>query len=129
MGYRSEVKSLIYGTASQLGNFIDANHDLYKKVREDFNGSIKDMVKKYRDNKDLSIIYLKDDYTKWYDEYEEVQRWHELLDLAEQAGLSVEFIRIGESSEGDIEVYQSGNECVYYLETEMKIVTILDDEV
>jgi hypothetical protein len=129
MGYRSDVKSLIYGTNAQLGAFIDANHDLYKKVREDFNGSIKDIVKKGLQDKDLSIIYLKDEYTKWYDEYEEVQRWHELLDLAEQDGLSTEFIRIGESSEGDLEVYQSGDDCVYYLETEMKIVTVLDDEV
>ena len=128
MGYRSDVKSVIYGTASQLGAFIDVNHDLYNQVRKDFGDNIKDIAKKGLQDKDLSIIYLNCEYSKWYDEYEEVQRWHELLDSAEQWGLSTEFVRIGESSEGDIEISQRGVDCMYYLETELKIVSTLDDE-
>jgi hypothetical protein len=116
MGYRSEVKSLIYGTNEEMQAFKLACFDLYNQVREDFNNELSD-----EENIKYKMLYLNLSYVKWYDEYDEVQRWQELLNLAQQAGLSTEFVRIGESSEGDLEQDYFGDDCKYYLSVNMSI--------
>ena len=41
MGYRSEVKSVIYGTSNEVSAFKADNFDLFTKVCEEFGGDIK----------------------------------------------------------------------------------------
>jgi len=110
MGYRSEVKSIIYGTEDEMREFKEACFDLYNQVREEYATEVRTFT-----IKDKAFIYLDADYTKWYDEYEEVQHWNDLLDMAREAGLNTEFVRIGESSEGDIEVDYTGDDNLSYL--------------
>jgi len=116
MGYRSEVKGLIYGTKEEMQAFKESIFDLYNQVREDFANEITDET-----NSEFELLYLNSPYTKWYDEYEEVQRWEEFYYLASQFGLNTEFIRIGESSEGDIETFNDGDNCKYYLELVQRV--------
>lgn len=116
MGYRSEVKSVIYGTPDEMDAFKLAVFDLYNRVREEYGDEVKTLASDYR-----AFIYLDAPYTKWYDEYEEVQDWQQLLELAEEAGLNTEFVRVGESSEGDIEAEYYGDDNINYLEPMTKI--------
>lgn len=115
MGYRSEVKGLIYGTPADMALFKDVTSIVYRQVREDFGSEITD-----ESNDKFELLYLNASYTKWYDEYEEVQNWQMLYDLARDAGLNVEFMRAGEEH-GDIEVDNSGDDCQYYLELVQRI--------
>lgn len=115
MGYRSEVKGIIYGTEQELKDFKEACFDLYNQVREEYGDEITD-----ESNDKFKLIYLNAPYTKWYDEYEEVQHWNQLYDLAQEAGLNTEFARAGEER-GDIEVDYSGETCEYYLEVVQRI--------
>jgi len=118
MGYRSEVKSLIYGTAEEMKEFKMACFDLYNQVREDFGNDLTD-----EKNDKYEILYLNLSYMKWYNEYEEVQRWDEFYQLADEFGLATEFCRVGEEM-GDVEDYNSGNNggrCEYYLEVVQRI--------
>lgn len=115
MGYRSEVKSLIYGTKEQMAKFNNENVVLLTALSEDFG---KDLT--HTKNDDYEIIFLDVSYSKWYDSYSEVIRWNNLLTLANEAELMTEFVRIGEDSEGDIETAYTGD-CEYYLQTECHI--------
>jgi hypothetical protein len=115
MGYRSEVKGLIYGSEHDMKVFKDACFDLYNQIFEDFGEGVTT-----EKNKKYSFICLNLSYFKWYDEYDEVKHWQELYDLAQQAELNTEFTRIGEEW-GDIEVDNGGESCEYYLEVTQKI--------
>jgi hypothetical protein len=116
MGYRSEVKSLVYGTSEQMAKFKTDNAELIEALAEDFGADIEQLI-----NGVYEIIYLDVSYSKWYDSYSEVIRWNNLLSLAQAADLATEFVRIGEDSEGDIETDYTGD-CAYYLQTECHIV-------
>ena len=118
MGYRSEVKSLVYGTSEQMAKFKTDNAELIEALAEDFGADIEQL-----NNGVYEIIYLDVEYSKWYDSYSEVIRWNNLLTLAQDAELMTEFVRIGEDSEGDIETDYTGD-CAYYLQTECHIVAI-----
>lgn len=116
MGYRSEVKSVIYGEPFKVDMFLNEHEAEYNQVLEDFGG---DIYIKGSDTR--KFIYLDIDYVKWYDEYEEVQRWHDFLNLAEASGLCFEFVRVGESSEGDIEQIYGGDNNLQYLTPKVTI--------
>jgi hypothetical protein len=111
MGYRSEVKSLVYGTSEQMAKFKTDNAELIEALAEDFGADIEQL-----NNGVYEIIYLDLSYSKWYDSYSEVIRWNNLLTLANEAELMTEFVRIGEEA-GDIEQEYSQTDCEYYLET------------
>jgi hypothetical protein len=111
MGYRSEVKSLIYGSYDEMAKFKTDNAELCEQLAEDFGADIEQL-----NNGDYEIIYLDCSYSKWYDSYAEVIRWNNLLSLANEAELMTEFVRIGEEA-GDIEQEYSQTDCEYYLET------------
>jgi hypothetical protein len=111
MGYRSEVKSLIYGEPATMAKFLEDNAELVDAVREDF-GSDLDTYHKSKQ----TLLFLDMPYVKWYSSDAGVIRWHNLLSLANEAELMFEFVRIGEDSEGDIEQEYSQTECDYYLE-------------
>ena len=126
MGYRSEVKSVIYGALDAMDKFMTDHANELDQIKDEFNNEVKVMASSNR-----KFIYLSCDYAKWYDEYDEVQHWHEFLKLAQQAGLNTEFVRVGEASEGDIETEYHGAECLNYLEPMIKIDVgfDLDDQV
>jgi hypothetical protein len=109
MGYRSEVKSMVYGDKELMDEFIKDNTELLDALQDDFDGDIETIEKPAR-----TFILLTLDYAKWYDSYSEVARWMNLLNLADEADLKFEFIRVGEES-GDIEYRRSQNGCDYIL--------------
>jgi hypothetical protein len=111
MGYRSEVKSLVYGEPEAMAKFMADNAELIEALEADFG---KDLT--HTKNDEYEIIFLDLSYSKWYDSYSEVIRWNNLLNLATEAELMTEFVRIGEEA-GDIEQEYSQTECEYYLET------------
>jgi hypothetical protein len=116
MGYRSEVKSIIYSNEKEIEAFKLAHFELYNQICEEYGSEVTTFNKDGR-----SFIYLNADYTKWYDEYDEVQHWNSLLDLAQCDGLNTEFVRIGESSEGDIEQDYYGDNNLNYLSPRITI--------
>jgi len=116
MGYRSEVKSVIYGNKNDVSKFKELFFNEYNQLVEDFASELTSF-----DRGDRTFIYLDADYVKWYDEFEEVQRWHAFLTLAQDLGLATEFVRVGESSEGDIEQDYGGEGCHYYLTPRLSI--------
>lgn len=111
MGYRSEVKSLVYGSYDDMAKFKADNAELCEQLAEDFGANIEQL-----NNGHYEIIYLDLSYSKWYDSFSEVIRWNNLLTLANEAELMTEFVRIGEEA-GDIEQEYSQTDCEYYLET------------
>jgi hypothetical protein len=111
MGYRSEVKSLVYGELAAMAKFMADNAELVDAVREDFGSSLDTYHKSKQ-----TLLYLDMPYVKWYDDDAGVIRWGNLLSLANEAELMTEFVRIGEEA-GDIEQEYSQTECEYYLET------------
>ena len=110
MGYRSEVKSVIYGSKDDVAKFKEIFFNEYNQLVEDFPSELTTIERGER-----AFIYLDADYVKWYDEYEETQRWQAFLILAQNVGLATEFVRVGESSEGDIEQDYGGEGCLNYL--------------
>ena len=50
-----------------------------------------------------------------------MRRWHEFLDIANDVGLNTEFVRVGESSDGDIEQDYHGKSNLYYLTPRVSI--------
>ena len=110
MGYRSEVKSVIYGSKDDVAKFKEVFFNEYNQLAEDFATELTSF-----ERGEEAFIYLDADYVKWYDEYEETQRWQAFLILAQDIGLATEFVRVGESSEGDIEQDYGGEGCLYYL--------------
>lgn len=116
MGYRSEVKSLVYGEPKEVDAFLNENEELIANLKNDFRGGLTII-----ENPKHKLIYLSLSYVKWYDSYEDVKRWNSLLSLAIEADLKTEFVRIGEDSEGDIESDYS-DDCAFYLQTECRIV-------
>lgn len=117
MGYRSEVKSCIYGEPSEMDKFMADNADALTQIKEDFGSQLRTL--KMGDRR--KFIYIDCEYSKWYDEFSDVQRWHAFLELAKEAELSTEFVRVGEDSEGDIETDYYGEDCMNYLEPMTKI--------
>ena len=120
MGYRSEVASAIYGAKNTMQEFMQEHEILVSFIHNEFS----DDVKMYEvDGRFFITLYQ--DYTKWYDQYEEVQAWHDLLDKARDYDLNIEFVRVGESAEGDIEQDYAGDECKYYLEPKISVSNYL----
>lgn len=110
MGYRSEVKSIIYGDATKVEDFLRDNAETFNQLKEDFPTELSRFTRDTR-----LFIYLDCNYSKWYDEYEDVQRWHDFIEKAAEAGLCTEFVRIGEASDGDIEQMYRGEKNLNFL--------------
>ena len=137
MGYRSDVVCLIYGERTEVNRFTDTVADrnvamMAFKARGciDFAGRIYfhnemgyDVT--HGDTVDLKCIILRLTYYKWYDIHEEVQEWERLMKDAADAGLSVEFYRVGEDTD-DNEIKLSGSKLRYFGEIERRITTVFD---
>lgn len=110
MGYRSEVSSIIYAKKDIMDKFKVDNSDSIKELETHFENNYDEGLS-YQSNPDYDIIFLRGNGWKWYETYTDVKAWNNLMNLAIDKGLSVEFIRIGED-EADIEVkYINDSEC------------------
>ena len=118
MGYRSEVRSAIYGPKDTLMAFltkaalIDSNVAL-SKFKESLTLRVSEATRWNDETKAHSteIIYVLDlygDSWKWYEDYHDVRAWHALLEEAEEFGLDYEFVRVGEET-GDIDQRSTEN--------------------
>lgn len=137
MGYRSDVVCLIYGERNEVNRFTDEVADknvayMAFKARNNisFAGRVyfhNDMGYDvtHNDTVDLKCIILRLQWYKWYDIHDEVQEWERLMKDAADAGLAVEFYRVGED-DGDNETKLSGTKLRYFGEIERKITTVFD---
>lgn len=110
MGYRSQVRSLIYGEPDKICALYAAQALTGGKVFSDY---FADELKRYRIDRDVygedgqrtievEVIDYTGDSVKWYAGYHDVQAWEQLLSDAAEMGLCTEFIRVGEEHD-DIE--------------------------
>lgn len=103
MGYRSDVKSVIYGDKATLDAFI-----VSAKLRHA--GDALDWVLSNCEQRELlndkAVLFLQVDAVKWYSEYPETSLWDTLCTEAVERGLCWEFARIGEEYQ-DVE-YKEG---------------------
>lgn len=103
MGYRSDVKSLIYGDVERMKVFIVKTKLLGANNALDlFKDNIVIQTVKADPSTELTCIELQGEDWKWYESYADVIAWEALLKEAEKDGLDYEFVRIGEES-NDIE--------------------------
>jgi len=117
MGYRSQVKSVIYQTQDKFDEFYKKHEEEIDYFKEEF-GCMGLATKD-----DYKVLYLDFDEVKWYDTFPEVMAWHNLLEQAETEGMYYEFVRLGEDDsdvEIDYGINDSGN---YILELERHIKT------
>lgn len=119
MGYRSEVKSVIYGKPSQMEKLKKIFSDEYNQLCADFTPELDGdnhvcTNLTYFEQSELGFIYLNLEYAKWYECFSDVKHWDEFLKLAQQLELSTEFVRIGEE-DNDIETMYFGEDCKYFI--------------
>ena len=111
MGYRSEVRSLVYGDPDKMAAFIASQRIKSPKVWEAFNSHIRvydSEIHVFHVSPDcqpgrympvpVTVIDLHGDGWKWYEGYDDVQAWESLLGAAVNAGLDYEFVRLGEEN-------------------------------
>ena len=131
MGYRSEVRSVIYGPDDKMAAFI-AKHTLldhpalkaFEPKQVEFIRTLYQMVVDpnnpeqpptwERYDVPYTAISIYGDAWKWYDEYEDVQAWDALMADAMESGLSYEFIRIGEEADDIVDTnhIEDGGDCL-----------------
>ncbi len=124
MGYRSEVRCLIYGEPEKMNAFIITHQlilssSIFRDFKENLiRYSIKVDVLPNDDRKTrtLQVLDLHGDDWKWYEAYEDVQAWMSFMKDASNMELNYEFIRIGEGGgdQQDIEVDRT-SEAIYML--------------
>jgi hypothetical protein len=107
MGYRSDVKALIYPAGGE--------HNLlnYDKLKTLMNTTFKDVLDYWSDDYftwDDKHRVLKFDANsiKWYDSYPEVTRFVKFLEEAHELEYEYEFIRLGEEDD-DVEDDRTGD--------------------
>lgn len=132
MGYRSNVRCLIYGEPDVVQAFWTKHKMMGNTALLNWSESIKRYRLRYN-NHDRSVIDLTAESWKWYDTYDDVLAWQSLLaaidsDHANEVyELSYEFARIGDD-DADIE-YRATENCVYYLGINRSIETDMPDSI
>jgi hypothetical protein len=117
MGYRSQVKSVIYQTKDKFDKFYKDNAEEINYFMHEF--GCMSVAKK--DN--YEVLFLDFDEVKWYDSFPEVIAWKAFLAKAEEEGLHYEFVRLGED-DSDVEIdYGTNDSGNYILELERHIKT------
>lgn len=102
MGYRSDVRSIIYGEPDKVLAFWTKQQLAGAHALVDSMG-LQDYIEHYTiNNGALGVIDLKMDSVKWDDSYKNVKSWRDILQYADEDGLDYEFVRIGEAT-NDIE--------------------------
>ena len=115
MGYRSDVEIVIYGEEEHMVALIAAQRikgakwlkddDCYEINKYHITPFNKPDIKT-----SMVMIHASFQGVKWYDGYEDVDCWHELLRDAQAEHLSdrlsTEFVRVGEESGDIVEEYE-----------------------
>ena len=120
MGYRSDVKALIYP--------LGGEHNLleYDKLKLLFNTTFQDVFEAWGEdyfswNDKHRVLEFDANSVKWYDSYPEVQTLVKFLADVHELGYEYEFMRIGEEDE-DIETDNSGDaENYMYVERTIQV--------
>jgi len=107
MGYRSDVKALIYPANS------DKNLLEYDKLKLLFNTTFQDVFTAWGEDyfswDDKHRVLMFDaNSVKWYDSYQEIQTFVKFLADVHELGYEYEFMRIGEEDE-DVESDRTGD--------------------
>ena len=74
MGYRSEVKSVIYADKNKIDSFINDNKEAFDYLKSEFDDALQVIDK---DNE--KIIFLNGDAWKWYPTFKEIQAWDNFI--------------------------------------------------
>lgn len=120
MGYRSDVKALIYP--------LGGEHNLleYDKLKLLFNTTFQDVFEAWGEdyfswNDKHRVLEFDANSVKWYDSYHEVQMFVKFLEEVRDLGYEYEFLRIGEEDE-DIEADSTGDaENYMYVERTIQV--------
>lgn len=124
MGYRSCVQALIYGDplkVDQLCMKFRHTDPVNLWTDQAFGRNIREWtVRGEGGASDVRYLHLSGDGWKWYTGYEDVDAWIRFQDLAEEMGLSSEFVRVGEETD-DIETRYGGDYCQYLLDVSRTI--------
>lgn len=115
MGYRSSVKSLIYGEFNAVKEFIEQTNLIEEnnplKLFED---NIVLQTIKLSAHLEWLCIELQGEEWKWYESFPDVQAWARLLNSAKKMGLQYELVLVGE--DGTIEEDRT-SDCEYFIAT------------
>jgi len=112
MGYRSDVRCLIYGTKEEMDLLLTTSVIICNsKILEHFKKDLTRYTSRILgpngvDEVILHFLDLSGENWKWYDDYEDVKTWVEFMKEAAEMGLEYEFIRVGERA-GDVETISS----------------------
>jgi hypothetical protein len=110
MGYCSDVRSLIYGPLNEMTRFIVEMKIRDSQVFKDFENDITIYDAEVHGLGKMSFIDLNCEDVKWYPQYEEVERWGDLLAAADERELYTEFARVGEGDGDQTDIERSSNE-------------------
>jgi hypothetical protein len=91
-----------------MENFASENLDLIDSIKSDMSG----MIKVMKLDKHKAIVLTAYD-VKWYRNFREVEGWNDLMTLAKDKGLSVEYCRVGEDYD-DYEYIVQNTEKPYF---------------
>lgn len=124
MGYRSQVRCLIYGSEENLQAHIIGQVILYSALAiSEFKENLTRYVIKGADDTEVHVLDLKGDSWKWYESYPDVKAWTEFMRSSPDMGLEYEFIRVGEEV-GDVET-ETSSDPAYYIG--ISTPSIIDD--
>lgn len=131
MGYRSQVKALIYPDAPEdpmsvtnLPDYYTEKYDLLKTLMKTTFGHLTGEGAwlangfEFDDKRDCLIFTAED--IKWYESYPEVDAFHTFLNDVTELGYCTEFIRIGEETD-DIQQDFTGTNIEYRLSVSRSI--------
>jgi len=121
MGYRSDVKALIYP--------VSGEHNLlnYDKLKTLMNTTFKDVFDAWNDeyfkwNDEHRVLEFSADSIKWYDGYPDVARFTRFLSEVQELEYEYEFIRLGEDMD-DVEEDSTGDSEGYlYVSRSIEVV-------
>lgn len=136
MGYRSDVKILIYGERDDVTAFVASeklkgipeglsSHPLQEPER---NGHERRQYDYYNGGWHTMLEFSWWD-TKWYESYTDVSYWDNLASVFEEAfpRLSMEYVRVGESVDDNVTDYY-GDDNNYYLNISREIINSAPEE-
>jgi len=121
MGYRSNVAIAIYGLEAPMVAFIAAS-----RLKEDFTEVFKECeIYPYKGGTHLMLL-AQFNGVKWYDGYEDVDRWTKFVSLATEQDefINTEFVRIGEENDDNEHDY-SGPDVEWHLGISREVYTDL----
>ena len=131
MGYRSQVKALIYPDAPEdpmsvtnVQDYYTEKYELLKTLMKTTFGHLTDEGAwlancfEFDDKRDRLIFAAED--VKWYESYSEIAAFHKFRDDVTELGYCTEFIRIGEETD-DIQQDFTGTNIEYRLSVSRSI--------